>query len=571
MNRPMPHIPTTRTLLSTTLLAAALLAGGCASDGDDGAAGPTGPTGPGGQDGDGSIHLRSVGTYAGGGSSNEIVAYDPISKRMFVVNATDGLLEIVSLASATAPVKVGQVDITAAPINGGGINSVAVHGGLVAIAIEAPDKTASGTVAFLSASGTGAILAQAVVGALPDMLTFTPDGTKVLVANEGEPEDYAVIDPEGSVSIIAMPATVTAGTSFASRVTQVGFAGFNASAAALRTAGVRIYGGLDANDDGDTTDPGDTPSTVAQDLEPEYIAVSADSGTAFVTLQENNAIAEIDIATGTVVAIRPLGYKSHDLIGNEIDPSDRDVNGTSGGGGVARLRTVPVWGMYQPDAIAAFTVAGSTYLVTGNEGDARADWAGFSEESRLGGATLDAANPVSLRGLTGNADLGRLNITTASGDTDGDGDLDRCYAYGARSFSIWSESGSLVFDSGNDFERITANRLGTGYNNDGGGFDSRSDNKGPEPEGVTTGTIEGRTYAFIGLERTGGVMVYDVTVPDAAEFVQYVRTSGDVSPEGLAFIPAASSPNGKALLLVAHEISGTTVIYEIDPTPTGSN
>jgi DNA-binding beta-propeller fold protein YncE len=561
----------TRPLISTTLVAIALLAAGCASDGDDGAAGPAGPTGPAGQDGDGSIHLRAVGTYAGGGASNEIVAYDPGTRRMFVVNASDGLLEIVSLASATAPVKIGEVDITAAPINGGGINSVAVHGGLVAIAIEAPDKTASGTVAFLSASGTGAILAQAAVGALPDMLTFTPDGTKILVANEGEPEDYAVLDPEGSVSIIALPATVTAGTSFAGRVTQVGFTAFNASAAALRAVGVRIYGGLDANDDGDTTDPGDTPSTVAQDLEPEYIAVSADSATAFVTLQENNAIAEIDIAAGTVTAIRALGSKNHDLVGNELDPSDRDVNGSSGGGGIARLRTVPVLGMYQPDAIAAFTVAGSTYLVTGNEGDARTDWAGFNEESRLADATLDAANPVAVRGLAGNADLGRLNITTANGDTDGDGDLDRCYAYGARSFSIWSAGGSLVFDSGNDFERITANRLGDLFNNDEGDFDRRSDNKGPEPEGVAVGTIQGRTYAFIGLERTGGVMVYDVTVPDAAEFVQYVRTDGDVSPEGLAFVPAAQAPGSKALLLVAHEVSGTTVIYEIDPTPTGNN
>ncbi|MFM2091179.1 MAG: hypothetical protein RLZZ127_1668 [Planctomycetota bacterium] len=560
--------PTPRFLLSATLLAAALVAGGCASDGDDGVAGPVGTTGPAGQDGDGSIHLRHIGTYAGGGASNEIVAFDSASKRMFVVNATDGMLEIVSLASATAPVKIGQVDITAAPVNGGGINSVAVHGGLVAIAIEAPDKTASGTVAFLSASGTGAILAQAVVGSLPDMLTFTPDGSKILVANEGEPEDYAVLDPEGSVSIIAMPATVTAGTSFAGRVTRVGFTGFNASAAALRSAGVRIFGGLDANGDGDASDPGDTPSTVAQDLEPEYITVSADGATAFVTLQENNAIAEIDIAAGTVTAIRALGFKNHDLIGNELDASDRDdgANGPS-----ARLRTQPVLGMYQPDAIASFTVAGTTYLVTANEGDARTDWAGFSEESRLGDATLEATNPVAARGLTGNADLGRLNITLATGDSDGDGELDRCHAYGARSFSIWSESGALVFDSGSDFERITANRLGDQFNNDEGDFDKRSDNKGPEPEGVAVGMIEGRTYAFIGLERTGGVMVYDVTVPDAAEFVQYVRTEGDVSPEGLSFVPAAQSPTGRPLLLVAHEVSGTTVIYGIDPTSGASN
>jgi hypothetical protein len=276
-----------------------------------------------------------------------------------------------------------------------------------------------------------------------------------------------------------------------------------------------------------------------------------------------------------VVDILPLGLKNHALPGNELDPSDRD--------GGPHLGTWPVFGMYMPDSIAAYDVAGQTYVVTANEGDAR-DYSTFSEETRISGVTLDPSAFPNATALQVNAALGRLRTTTASGDTDGDGDVDVIHTFGARSFSIRDGlTGDLVFDSGNDFERITANRFGSLFNasNDANGGDSRSDDKGPEPEALTLAVIRGATFAFIGLERVGGIMVYDITHPESPRFVQYVNArdlvtdfdgdvaselsaAGDLGPEGMTFIPAAESPTGKDLLVVANEVSGTTSFFTIE-------
>jgi hypothetical protein len=231
--------------------------------------------------------------------------------------------------------------------------------------------------------------------------------------------------------------------------------------------------------------------------------------------------------------------------------------------------------MYQPDAIAAFESNRETFLITANEGDAR-EYAGFAEEVRVSSLNLDAtAFPVSSF-LKNNANLGRLNVTRATGDSDGDGDFDALYAFGARSFSIWTASGEQIYDSGDELEQITARVYPSFFNasNSNNTRDDRSDNKGPEPEGVAVGEIGGRNYAFIGLERIGGVMVYDVTNPFLPRFVQYVNNrnfsaptntaaAGDLGPEGVLFIPANESPNGGPLLVVANEVSGTTTVYEI--------
>jgi len=128
--------------------------------------------------------------------------------------------------------------------------------------------------------------------------------------------------------------------------------------------------------------------------------------------------------------------------------------------------------------------------------------------------------------------LGRLNVSTIDGDTDGDGDYDALYAYGGRSFSIRSANGDLVFDSGSRLENITARLLPEAFNSDNAendSLDSRSDNKGPEPEGVTVGRVDGRTYAFVGLERIGGVAVFDVSQPQAPFFVQYTPLPRPIS------------------------------------------
>ncbi|MEO1590445.1 MAG: choice-of-anchor I family protein, partial [Cyanobacteria bacterium J06632_22] len=305
------------------------------------------------------------------------------------------------------------------------------------------------------------------------------------------------------------------------------------------------------------------PSTASQDLEPEYIAVSEDGLTAFVALQENNALGILDLTTETFTAVVSLGFKDHSVEGNGFDASNRD-------GGI-NIQTHPTLGMYQPDAIATYTVDGETYVVTANEGDAR-DYDGFSEEVRVKDLTLDPTAYPNAAELQDDANLGRLKTTTALGDTDGDGDVDQIYSYGARSFSIWDAAGNLVFDSGDDFEQIIAADFPEVFNiNDGDPeeFDERSDDKGPEPEGITIGVFDGRTLAFIGLERSGGVMVYDISNPTAPKFLTYEPSfSGDVSPEGLIYISEDDSPNGAALLVVTNEESNTFSVYQPVPEPT---
>ncbi len=574
------------------------------------------------------LTLEKIGGYGSGlfgVSAAEIPAYDAASKRLFVVNAQAGAVDVLDLSNPANPVKIQVLDATAV-LAGAEINSVAVHDGTVAVAIQASVKTDPGRMALYRASDLS-LLSSVTVGALPDMVTFTPDGRTVLVANEGEPSDDYQIDPEGSISVIdvrnlAAPVVRTAD-----------FTAFNGQEAALRAAGVRIYG------------PG---ATAAKDLEPEYIAVSADSATAWVTLQENNALAKVDIASATVTAVLPLGFKDHGLAGNELDASDTD-------GKTIQIKTWPgVRGMYQPDAMAAYSAGGQTYLVTANEGDARAwgednaaYWAGdaskgFVEEFRVKhlvnrngwaardgddlppqlkalatGGLLDPATFGYCGAVAGNPNacraddqLGRLNISwtmgyrvdalgaplmfNAAGVQDPAGDrlmYDHLYSYGARSFSIWNADGGLVWDSGAEIEKFLASadcKLGkdrsipcaTYFNSghdEGNALDSRSDAKGPEPEGLALGRIGDKTFAFIGLERMGGVLVYDITQPSAPVRVDYLNTrdewlthppelatAGDLGPEGLVFIPAKDSPNGKPLLVVGNEVSGSTAVLQLN-------
>lgn len=613
-------------MASGVLIAAALAACGGSSSKDD-APVPT-PK---------SISLEFTGRYSAGSfasSAAEIVAYDAGSRRSFVVNAEAGRLDVLDLANPAAPRLLQSLDATViAP--GAEVNSVAVHDGIVAVAIEAAVKTDPGFVAFYRAHNLN-LIGSVTVGALPDNLIFTPDGRKVLVANEGEPSDDYQIDPEGSVSIIDLSNlnNITVRTA--------DFKAFNDKADPLRAAGVRIFG---------------PKATVAQDLEPEYVAVSADGGTAWAALQENNALAKIDVANATVTAILPLGYKDHGVAnnrfgaGNGLDASDTE--------GAINIRTWPgVVGMYHPDAIQAYTVGGETYLVTANEGDARAwgedddaYWSGdanqgFVEEFRVkhlvhrSGFDRRAGDdlPPQLRALAAGALLnpdvfgycgatagnpgdcrednllGRLTVTwtqgyrvdaagkpvlfNAQGAEDPAGDrlmYDKLYAFGGRSFAIWSADGDLVYDSGDLIERFIASdacRAGSARNipcarffnsnhEEGSTFDNRSDNKGPEPEGLVIGQIGEKHFLFLGLERMGGVLVYDISLPTAPVFVDYINTRedwttadpgsvlstvGELGIEGLAFVPAADSPNGEAMLITGNEVSGTTAIYTIRQT-----
>ena len=496
-----------------------------------------------------SSFLQKVGGFTSTNGA-EISAFDSESDRLFVVAGS--IIEIYNVSNTGTLTSAGSLTTGfTLPAGTQAIpNSVAVKNGIVAVAYAIQNTSTNaqqtGQVSFYNAAGT--FLNSVAVGALPDMLTFTPDGTKVLVANEGEPNSYGQpnsVDPEGSVSIIDISGGVASAT-----VAQASFTNFNSQIATLKAAGVRITG------------PG---STVAQDLEPEFIAVSPDGQTAQITLQENNAIAILDIASATITNILPLGAKNYNLPGNGLDASDRDLTSNSG---KINIQNWPVLGLYQPDAIASFTANEQTYYITANEGDSR-DYTGFSEEIRVGAAgfLLDPTVFPNAATLKQNTNLGRLTVTNATGDTDGDGDFDRIEAFGGRSFSIWNASGNQIFDSGDKFEQITATKVPTLFNSDGTitSFDTRSDNKGPEPEGVAIGVINNRTYAFIGLERTGDVIVYEVTNPQAPSFVQYINTPEDIAIEGLTFVSAADSPTGKPLLVTANEVSKTVAVFEVTP------
>jgi len=920
------------------------------------------------------IALAPIGTYGTGvfdAGAAEIVDYDPESQRLFVVNANDASVDVLDASDPSEPTLVNTIDASSF---GAGVNSLAVFGDVVAVAIENEDTQSPGTIAFFDTNGNA--ISSVTVGALPDMLTFTPDGQKVLVANEGEPSNDYSVDPEGSVSIIDVSGGIANLTQ--EDVRTAGFTAFD-NQEELTEAGVRVFG---------------PDASLAQDVEPEYITVSEDSTTAWVSLQESNALAKLDLAAGEITDILPLGLKDHnrneqqletftfddlptlgtteagqdillggfsgltfegvsengnlqflthfdqgpnatpldsdgdgveerpfalpdlqpewirfeldqstgaltitdrigltrsdgtpltgltnlegspglahadesltDLFGNplELDPLGADFEGivrdpdgtywmveeyrpsiyhfdaagqlidrfvpegsnatgvntgtealpavyaqrranrgfeavayqdgkiyafvqspldnpdvaddanfensasvrilefdtatntTTGeylyrleggdsdrigdavslengeflvierdadtgpdalkrvfridlteatnlstldpsivgpGGSLESLtadqlatqgiepvskelevdlidvgydfgdkpeglavvdeNTIavlndddfrlaggvdletgllednpepfepvlglinidgsgldasdedgeinidnwPVQGMYQPDAIASYEVNGETFLITANEGDSR-DYEGFNEEARVADLELDPTVFPNAAALQAEEALGNLTVTTANGDTDGDGDFDQLNAFGGRSFSIRDTQGNLVYDSGDDFEQITAALLPENFNSDNSendSFDSRSDDKGPEPEGVTTGVIGDRTYAFIGLERIGGVMTYDVTDPTHPTFVQYInnrdfsvefdpeaaaagesdawRAAGDLGPEGLTFIAAEDSPNGNPLLVTGNEVSGTTSIFEISNILSGSD
>ena len=485
------------------------------------------------------VLLSPLSTFKSGSfdqGAAEIVAYDSGTQQAYVTNSETSSIDVISIAKPEKPIRVNSIDLKPHGL----VNSVAVKNGLVAVALAAPVKQDAGSVAVFNLQGEH--LNTFTVGALPDMVTFTPDGKTILVANEGEPNSDYSNDPEGSISLIQLNSDIKTLTQ--SAIKTADFKNINQSEL---DPSVRIFG---------------KNASVAQDLEPEDITVSADSKTAWVSLQENNALAIVDIKQAQVQRVVGLGFKSHNSDKTAIDASDKD--------NAINIQKWPVFGMYQPDSIASYQSNGETYIVTANEGDAR-DYDGYSEEVRVGKAPLEKALLKAYPGITKAKNLGRLKITTANGDTNNNGKIDRLYSFGTRSFSIWDAQGKQVYDSGSEMALAVANRYPKLFNKD----DSRSDDKGAEPEALAVGQVEDQIYAFIGLERTGGVMAYNITNPRQPYYSDYLNTispkleaddpkQGDIAPEGLTFISAENSPIGKPLLLSANEVSGTFSVYLVE-------
>ncbi|MEC3905423.1 choice-of-anchor I family protein [Tamlana sp. 2201CG12-4] len=457
----------------------------------------------------------------GGEGASEISAYDAISKKLFTVNVESNQVSVHNISNLDAPLVESPIDLAAF----GSPNSVAVYDGKLAIAVEADPKQNPGKILVYDTSDH-LLLNQYTVGALPDMVTFSKDGTLIISANEGEPNDDYTNDPLGTISIIDLSDD---------SVTTLDFTSFNGEEANLEAQGFRVFG------------PG---ATLAQDVEPEYVAVSDDSSTAWVSLQENNGMAKVNLISKTIEAIYPFGFKDYSVPGNEIDASDKD--------GVTALKNWPVLGIYQPDAITSVNIGGTDYIFSANEGDAR-DYGGYSEEVRVDDLTLDeSAYPVAGDFLN-EVNLGRLKTTTTLGDIDNDNDVDQIYSYGARSFSVWSSNGNLLYDSGHSIATETLAATPSRFND----ADKRSDDKGAEPEAVDVLNIGNERYIlFVGLERNDQVLVYDVTNPTAPKFLDILSHNGDEAPEGLLIIEAEDSPNGKDILVVSNEDSGTVSFYE---------
>ena len=499
---------------------------------------------------------RMGGWLSGNGpGGSESITFDHTTDRAYVTNATADRIDILDLSNPAAPAKVGQIELATLP-GYGNVNSVAVRNGLVAVAVQNVDGGEAGLVALYDGAGT--LIKTITVGVLPDQLTFSPDGNLLLVANEAErfvdlTSGAAVVEnAAGSITII----DVSGAPSAAAIRNTIGFSTLDASEAALDALGIKTY-------DGGTVDGTVIPdSTVSEDIEPEYITVSPDGTKAYVTLQEVNAVAVIDLTNASAdrpVSILPLGFVDFSLPGNEADFSDRDGAGNAPSISVGNS---PVKSLLQPDAIASFAVGGLTYFVTANEGDSR-----IATTSNGGELTLNEARASAVQSGAP-ADYARLNLDTVwSTSTD-------IYGFGGRGFSIFQQNpdGTIVKveETGGDFEQIIAAlpNAGTVFNGENGaGFDTRSDNKGAEPEGIAVGVVNGKTYAFVALERIGGVMVWDVSTPSDAQFVQYLApTAQDYGPEVIKFVGAGESPTGRAMLIAANEVTGSVTTYDIvDP------
>ena len=457
-------------------------------------------------------------TYQHSGASgflSEIVSFDSLTKTLWVAGVSG--VDVLDAASGSP---LQRIDVSSF----GTINSVAIRNGVAAFAIESSTRTDPGVVKLYDTStrsllsGTNTI----TVGVLPDMLTFTPNGSKLLVANEGTPSTYgpltstpgafprtygpAALDPVGSVSIIDMGSRTVSFTATLTGVAQSG-------------SHIRTNTGID--------------------FEPEYIAVNKAGTRAYVSLQEANAMGVLDVTSGQFTQVIGLGAKDFSTPGNRIDPLNNNT---------AALASVNVKGLYMPDGMATYETGGKTFVLMANEGDFRED---DGDRSTAGSAGLNAASP-----------LNNLRVSNT------DSSAGNLFAAGGRSFSIRDESGNLVFDSGEILDR-EAMALGI-YN------DARSRDKGVEPESVEVIEIGNKAFAFIGLERTAynnnaelasnyvsAIAVFDITDPANSSFVRMLKTDGDMAPEGLK----GFSMNGRNFLAYSNEVSNTTTLYDLAPVP----
>lgn len=509
-----------------------------------------------------------------GVSAGEIVAFDSGTGRLFVTSSGLGTantpltgvyqINMFGISASGAQSNAGVVnfsDAFGAVANMSGLSSVAVDPlgrfGVAAL-IPTANTTTLGKVGFFNLS-TGAVIGTVDVGYHPDSIAFSSDGSRLVVVNEGEFNAASATNAPGSISLFNI-AGINAGNlntlPSLTASTKDFSAGNLASGVSIDTLRNSNLAAVGTSSTFINTVP--VFNTAAPEaIEPEYASISGDK--VYVSLQDNNALAVFDLVTEKWTEVKSLGTSTQ-----TIDASDQSNAGTTN-----NLISISqsVQGMPMPDTIGTYVANGKTYVVTANEGDARVDDRDVSRLGDIAGSDsmnslIDTNSPSNLpttqTGIRSNEELGRLNISRIDGDTDGDGKIDQPTMFGTRSFSIYEQGDSglvRVYDSGSFFE--------TWISTNGGWQDGRSDDKGPEPEGLTVVTIGGRTYAFIGMERTSHVFMFDVTDPTAPTFVDAELVTGALRPEGFNFVTAENSPTGTALLFVGFEGDGTSSTEQI--------
>lgn len=485
----------------------------------------------------------SVGSANDDGGVAEIVTYNKEDKVFYVVSGETQSIDLVKINSDGSTklqkkIEIGKV-LEGKDINAGDMTSVSYSDekNLLAVAVQDSEYYKNGHIVILDKEGN--FIEAYECGIQPDMVTFTKDGKYILSADEGEPRkgyDKGALDPNGSVTIVDVENKKTKKVEF------------NIDRDEALNNGVLLK---------KNSDP-------AEDLEPEYIAISDDNKTAYVSLQENNAIASIDIENAKINYVKGLGFIDHTLPGNEIDAiRGKDANAK------IDIKNDNFLGTPMPDGIAFVAKNGKDYILTANEGDAR-EWA-------------DYENTESKKFDKKNADKKTEYLDPEK--TDGLVE-DRVHLLGGRSFSIYDASDlRRVYNSGSDFEKNTARIFPDFFNTDNDEdkgpdeLDARSNKKGPEPENIAVINIKDRTYAIVGLERISGIMIYDITDPLNPVYKDYfnnrifiksvdknekvgLEKRGNIGPEGLCTIEAKDSPTGKPLVLVANEVSGTVQVIE---------
>lgn len=488
--------------------------------------------------------LNYLGSYSTGaqnedGGVAEIVKYNPDNQKMYLVSGQFQSVDIVSLKGTQVDQQntytlEKRLDIhTLAAEHGftcSDITSVDINTKLdiMAIAVQGEQYTDNGSIVLFDYDGN--YITHFAAGCQPDMITFTKDGKYVLTANEGEPREGYVgkEDPKGSITVLTLNEKDVKN----SKVNTYDFSEFDSQRDQLINDGVLLKKNT-------------APSV---DLEPEYIAISSDNKKAYVSLQEANAVATFDLEAGKWQSIKGLGFKDHSEVGNELD-LNKD--------GQIGIQNENVLGIYMPDGLASVTIDGIDYILTPNEGDAR-EWAEYSDiiEKNINGSKkkVELVDPNEFDGL----------------------DESKDYMFGGRSFSIFkADSMELVYDSGSDFEKIIAENYPSIFNSNHKelGVDGRSNKKGPEPEDIKTLKLGNKIYAFIGLERAGGLMMYDISQPSDSQFVDYLNirnmqegsmdNGSDLGAEGISVIEAKDSPTGYPMILVANEVSGTVSVMYI--------